>query len=142
MRQAPLNTANGLDGVIANGLQRAATVHAGVGKVLTPCLTPRSSSLRHLRRMMRKQQKEANLEQVRIVAAENIAPGAVVPSVVPQQAQGAEEQGKPSIRTVATRAAPSPDKYTTLPAKTKQRPAGPRPALVTTRATTSALNQY
>lgn len=67
-----------LNGVVASTLQRAATVHGA----LTPCLTPRSSSLRHLRRVMRKQAKEAEVEQNRVVAAENIAPGTVVPSVI------------------------------------------------------------
>ncbi|SPO25439.1 uncharacterized protein UTRI_03142_B [Ustilago trichophora] len=149
--QAPLSN------VVASGLQRAATVHAGVGKILTPCLTPRSSSLRHLRRVMRKQQKEADLDPVRIAAAENIAPGAVVPSAVPAtKSFVAKQDAKPSIRTVAVdRGSPlkreaSPNKYTTLPVKMMRttrgvgaaaRPAGPRAALVATRATTSALNR-
>jgi len=114
---------------------------------------------------MRKQQKEADLEQVRVVAAENIAPGTVVPSVAsstPQQStvQSDGKHGlsmKPSIRTVAARGT-SPlktvantDKFTTMPAKTRTRalgtagagvrPAGPRAALVTSLATTSALNR-
>ncbi len=89
--------------LVTGGLQRAATVHAGVGKMLTPCLTPRSSSLRHLRRVMRKQAKEADLEHERVVAAENIAPGAVVPSViVPRSKEVLGLTAKPSIRTVAT----------------------------------------
>lgn len=133
------------------GLQRAATVHAGVSKVLTPCLTPRSSSLRHLRRVMRKQQKEADLVQVRVVAAENIAPGDVVPSVViasntqalvsnkPDTVQD-EQVAKPSIRTVAVRSSPTK----LLPLNTTQtvpRPAGPRAPLVATRTTISATNR-
>ena len=154
---APLFSVHGFEGALATGLQRAATVHAGVGKVLTPCLTPRSSSLRHLRRVMRKQQKEADLEQVRVAAAENIAPGAVVPSVILAKAakphEPVHDTVQPSIRTVAKSSSPakreaSPDKYTTLPAKMRTRvvgaaarPAGPRAALVTTRATTSALNR-
>ncbi|GAC93511.1 hypothetical protein PHSY_001076 [Pseudozyma hubeiensis SY62] len=142
--------------LVTETLQRAATIHAGVGKVLTPCLTPRSSSLRHLRRVMRKQQKEADLEQVRVAAAENIAPGDVVPSVLlgpagvnsaqstisKQSVLMAEEQDvNPSIRTVATRAA-SPNKmHSTTPRSLAARPAGPRTALVASRATTSALNR-
>ncbi|TKY85805.1 hypothetical protein EX895_005346 [Sporisorium graminicola] len=149
-------------------LQRAATIHAGVGStMLAPCLTPRSSSLRHLRRVMRKQQKQADLEHERVAAAENIAPGAVVPSVVvntpstsdsaslqqtPQRGEGVV--GKPSIRTVAVRAA-SPtkslagaEKFASVPNKLQRapgtvgRPAGPRAALVASRATTSALNRF
>ena len=136
------------DGVISGGLQRAATVHAGVGKILTPFLTPRSSSLRHLRRVMRKQQKEADLEHDRIVATENIAPGDVVPSVVPVVKKITKSESmarglvaKPSIRTVAARSSPvkasvlGGDRYTTMPTKMRSRtmagvkPAGPRAAL-------------
>ncbi|KAJ9479072.1 hypothetical protein PHBOTO_002566 [Pseudozyma hubeiensis] len=143
--------------LVTETLQRAATIHAGVGKVLTPCLTPRSSSLRHLRRVMRKQQKEADLEQVRVAAAENIAPGDVVPSVLlgPAGVKSAhstiskesvlakeEQDVNPSIRTVATRAA-SPNKmHHTTPRSMAARPAGPRTALVASRATTSALNRF
>ena len=148
----PLSTA--LDS-IANGgtndnlVRRAATVHGSVGRTPpTPCLTPRSSSLRHLRRVMRKQQKQADLEQVRIAAAENIAPGAVVPSVV-HHTKSDEQEHRPSIRTVASRSSPTKsmvERYATLPGKMQStpglrgmvRPAGPRAALVASRAVTSA----
>ncbi|CDR99509.1 hypothetical protein [Sporisorium scitamineum] len=73
----PLSLAlDGLPAVTGALLQRAATVHAGVNRTPTlhPCLTPRSSSLHHLRRVLRKQQKQAHLEQERVTAAENIAP--------------------------------------------------------------------
>ncbi|CCF52927.1 hypothetical protein NDA14_004483 [Ustilago hordei] len=135
-----------LSGIVASTLQRAATVHGA----LTPCLTPRSSSLRHLRRVMRKQAKEAEVEQNRVVAAENIAPGAVVPSVILAKRDMQQKEvglsAKPSIRTVPGGA--SEDGFTTLPAKTRTRtvggaakPAGPRAALVSSRATTMALNR-
>ena len=135
-----------LSGIVASTLQRAATVHGA----LTPCLTPRSSSLRHLRRVMRKQAKEAEVEQNRVVAAENIAPGAVVPSVILAKRDMQQKEfglsAKPSIRTVPGGA--SGDGFTTLPAKTRTRtvggaakPAGPRAALVSSRATTMALNR-
>lgn len=92
---------------------------------------------------MRKQQKEADLDLVRIAVAENIAPGAVVPSAVPatKSVVVEEQDAKPSIRTVAVdRGSPlkreaSSDKYTTLPVKMMRttrgvgaaaRPAGPR----------------
>ncbi|SNX84415.1 uncharacterized protein MEPE_03124 [Melanopsichium pennsylvanicum] len=140
-------TTKGFEAVKVGGLQRAATIHAGVGKVLTPSLTPRSSSLRHLRRVMRKQQKEAEVEQGRVVAAENIAPGDVVPSVVHKAAHEMEE--KPSIRTVAKSESVSGcDKCTTMPAdmrikiKMGIKPAGPRSALMASRATVSALNRF
>ncbi|CBQ73078.1 conserved hypothetical protein [Sporisorium reilianum SRZ2] len=144
-------------------LQRAATVHAGVGSapMVTPCLTPRSSSLRHLRRVMRRQQKQADLEHERVAAAENIAPGDVVPSVantqsvVPPQHTHKEAGvvSKPSIRTVAVRGSPAktlasaerfasvPNRLQRFPGATGARPAGPRAALVASRATTSALNR-
>ncbi|KAJ1025353.1 hypothetical protein NDA13_004166 [Ustilago tritici] len=135
-----------LSGIVASTLQRAATVHGA----LTPCLTPRSSSLRHLRRVMRKQAKEAEVEQNRVVAAENIAPGAVVPSVILAKRDMQQKEvglsAKPSIRTVPGGA--SEDGFTTLLAKTRTRtvggaakPAGPRAALVSSRATTMALNR-
>lgn len=75
-------------------MQRAATVHGA----LTPVVTPRSSSLRHLRRMMRKQNKDAQIEQDRIAAAENIDPNTVIRSVVPKPASASPD--KPSIRAV------------------------------------------
>lgn len=106
-------------------LQRATTV-AGVGKILTPCLTPRSSSLRHLRRVMRRQQKEAEVEGVRVAAAENIAPGDVVPSVV----KGGGKGQQTSIRTVT-----SGDGLSRM-----RTPAGPREALGVSRATMTVLN--
>lgn len=129
----------GLNANVVEGLQRAATMHAGVG-ALMPSLTPRSSSLRHLRRVMRKQQKQAEVDHERVAAAENISPGKVVPSVI--KPTTSELQYAPSIRTVA-KVQPSPDKYTTLPLKgrTAARPAGARSALVTSHATTSALNR-
>ncbi|SAM82035.1 uncharacterized protein UBRO_04297 [Ustilago bromivora] len=135
-----------LSGIVASTLQRAATVHGA----LTPCLTPRSSSLRHLRSVMRKQAKEAEVEQNRVVAAESIAPGAVVPSVILAKRDMQQKEvglsAKPSIRTVPGGA--SEDGFTTMPAKTRTRtvdgaakPAGPRAALVSSRATTMALNR-
>ncbi|KAI3475912.1 hypothetical protein L1887_62672 [Cichorium endivia] len=129
----------GLNSNMVEGLQRAATMHAGVA-ALMPSLTPRSSSLRHLRRVMRKQQKQAEADHERVAAAENISPGKVVPSVI--KPTTSELQYAPSIRTVA-KVQPSTDKYTTLPlqGRTAARPAGARSALVTSRATTSALNR-
>ncbi|CDU22705.1 uncharacterized protein SPSC_01335 [Sporisorium scitamineum] len=169
----PLSLAlDGLPAVTGALLQRAATVHAGVNRTPTlhPCLTPRSSSLHHLRRVLRKQQKQAHLEQERVTAAENIAPLHVVPSVANhhqhpsqqreyehehehEQEEEEEQAGKPSIRTVAVRASPnkslgSAETFASVPNRLQRaqgamvgRPAGPRAALVATRATTLALNR-
>ncbi|EST05498.1 SAP domain protein [Kalmanozyma brasiliensis GHG001] len=114
-------------------LQRAATHAAGVGQILTPSLTPRSSSLRHLRRVLRKQQKQAELEHDRVAAAENIAPGDVVPSVIQQGKYF--DKAETSIRAVNS-------SFGLSRARTMGvRPAGPREALTSSRMTTSALNR-